>query len=134
MLKFLLKVADLTCMIRIVLILSLLFSFSAQAEKKAICSLYYAKEVRKIVESSGHFDKFKHCGVSCLLTLRCPSVDVLQIGIFKELADIVGPGNAEWLDLEADYKGVRLVTSKKAKNDQECLSQCHQIYPEGSCR
>lgn len=121
-------------MIRILVIFSIFFSFSAQADKKAICSLYYASDVKKIVESKGHFDKFKHCGVSCLLTLRCPSVDVLQIGIFKELADVFGPGNAEWDDLEADYKGVKLVTSKKANNDQECLTQCHQIYPEGSCR
>ena len=121
-------------MIRLITLLSTLLSFSAYAENKAICSLYYASDVKKIVESSGHFDKFKHCGVSCLLALRCPSADVLSIGILKELADTVGPGNAEWDDLEADYAGVRLVTSKKARTDKECLSLCHQIYPEGSCR
>ncbi len=121
-------------MIRLIGILTILISFSAKAERTAICSMYYASDVKKIVEASGQFDKFKHCGVSCLLALRCPSADVLQIGILKELADVFGPGNAEWDDLEADYAGVKLVTSKKAKTDKECLSQCHQAYPEGSCR
>jgi len=99
-----------------------------------ICSLYYVSDIKKVVESNGKFDKFKHCSVSCMLTLRCPAEDVLEIGILKELGDIIGPGNAEWDDLRADYKGVELAVQKKGKTDKECMQQCHLVYPESACR
>ena len=99
-----------------------------------ICPAYYYSSVKSTVESNGTFDKFKHCAVSCLLTLRCSALDVLELGIIKELADVVGPGNAEMNDLRADYYGVSLATSLKAKNDKSCMAQCHVKYPENSCQ
>jgi len=123
-------------MFKLLLFLSLFVCFAVQAEEKQavpICSMYYASAVKKIAEANGKFDKFKHCSVSCMLTLRCPAVDVLEIGILKELADVVGPGNAEMADLRADYAGVDLAVSKKAKTDQTCMDKCHGLYPEGSC-
>jgi hypothetical protein len=123
-------------MVQIITLFLVIASFSVLAEEKKtipICSLYYASAVKKVVEANGHFDKFKHCSVSCMLTLRCPASDVLEIGILKELADVVGPGNAEMADLRADYKGVDLAASGKAKTDKTCMEQCHMIYPENSC-
>jgi len=104
-----------------------------EKQKTAICSLWYASEVKDKVEKKGSYDKFKHCAVSCLLTLRCPATDVMQIGIYKELADIVGPGNAEMKDLMSNFDGIDLVLRRKAKNDDECIKQCHVLYPEKAC-
>lgn len=112
-----------------------MISINASAkESMIICPAYYYSSVKSTVESNGTFDKFKHCAVSCLLTLRCSALDVLELGIIKELADVVGPGNAEMNDLRADYYGVSLATSLKAKNDKSCMVQCHVKYPENSCQ
>ncbi len=112
---------------------TMVFSTSLLAkEQLIICPALYYTSVKKVVEANGSYDKFKHCAVSCLLTIRCPAADVLELGIIKELADVVGPGNAEMADLEADYHGVKLGSIFKA-SDHSCLSQCHKAYPENSC-
>ena len=116
------------------IILALLFSFHAFAANESseaipVCSLLYVKAVKKKAESHGDLDKYKHCAVSCMLALRCPAYDVLEIGILKELADIVGPGNAELNDFKANYEGVNLVTSKKSRTDESCIKECKKIYP-----
>lgn len=117
----------------------ILFIFSlsvlAKSEKKAIpiCSLYYLSDVKAKAIAHGNFDKYKHCAVSCMLALRCSPSDVLEIGILKELADVVGPGNAEMADLRADYKGVDIAVKKEATTDKKCMDACHSYYPENSC-
>ncbi len=114
--------------------LSLLISTQSFAEEMMICSALNYSKVKKIVESQGSYDKYKHCAVSCLLTLRCPASEVFNLGVLKELADMVGPGNAEWDDLKADAEGIKLVTSKKAKTDQQCIDQCKLIQtPATNC-
>ena len=127
--------SDRKAMFRILLLLTLVIPLNLWAEEAAvICPIYHYKSVKKIAESSGQYDKFKHCAVSCLLTLRCPAVDVLEIGILKELADVVGPGNAELDDLKANFDGVDLVVKKKVKTDKACLAGCHKLYPANSCQ
>jgi hypothetical protein len=106
-------------------------SFAAEDEKELIlCPLFYLKEVKKTVEENGDFDKYKHCAVSCMLTLRCSPVDVMEIGFYKEFADVFGPGNAEMADLKADYYGISLVTSKDANSDSTCIQQCKAKFKE----
>jgi hypothetical protein len=118
----------------IVLFLSLFILTTAQAAEKAamICSVLNYSKVKAKVEAEGSYDKFKHCAVSCLLTLRCPAVEVMQLGVLKELADMFGPGNAEWDDLKADADGIKLVTSKKARTDQQCFRGCHDLHPRAN--
>lgn len=117
------------------LIFIILLSFTSQAKEanKILCSSLYYSSVKKIAEKYGSFDKYKHCAVSCMLTLRCPSFEVFEVGIIKELVDTVGPGNAEFADLQADYQGVELASTYKAKLDSECIRECHRIYPERQC-
>ena len=103
------------------------------AKEAIVCPLLYLSSVKKMVESNGNFDKFKHCSVSCLLTLRCPADEVLELGILKELMDVVGPGSAEKADLKADYLGVKLAVSTEGIDDKECMKACHSLYPEVSC-
>lgn len=121
---------------KVAMLLFMLFisSFQAHAESMLICSTLHYSEVKKKVETEGSYDKFKHCAVSCLLSLRCSPVEVMQLGVLKELGDILGPGNAEWEDLEADANGVKLVTSKKAKTDKQCFQGCHKLHsPTKNC-
>lgn len=123
---------------RSLLFFTLFFTHQLFAETQhksiPICSTLFVSSVKTKAEKMGSYDKFKHCAVSCMLTLRCPASDVLEIGILKELADVFGPGNAEMDDLEADFKGVDLVLQKKATNDDQCSSKCDKIYPRHSCK
>jgi hypothetical protein len=123
---------------RYILFFALFLSHNLLAETQhksiPICSALFVSSVKTKAEKMGGYDKFKHCAVSCMLALRCPASDVLEIGILKELADVFGPGNAEMDDLEADFKGVELVLQKKAINDDQCSSKCDKIYPRNSCK
>lgn len=122
-------------MIKTLLFLIVAFNVSNTSAKDEmiICSSIYYKSVKKTVEASGSHDKYKHCAVSCLLALRCPATEVKQLGILKEGIDVVGPGNAEMADLEADFRGVKYATSKKAKTDKECINLCKAYY-NNSCQ
>lgn len=94
-----------------------------------VCSLDHLAEAKRWVESQqNHYDKFKHCSVSCYLTLRCSAAEVMLVGLAKEFEDVFGPGNAEIADLFADRAGIRLVTSGKAQNDAECVQHCNSLY------
>ncbi len=123
---------------RYILFISLFFSHNLLAETQhksiPICSALFVSSVKTKAEKMGGYDKFKHCAVSCMLTLRCPASDVLEIGILKELADVFGPGNAEMDDLEADFKGVELVLQKKATSDDVGSTNYDKIYPRHSCK
>jgi hypothetical protein len=113
--------------------LTFLFAYPSIAKDSIdlfICPTYYYSSVKKLVEKHGTFDKYKHCAVSCALALRCPANDVLELGALKELIDVVGPGNAEIDDLKADYDGVLLAVSSKAKTDLECINKCHSLFPK----
>ena len=120
----------------IMMLLALTQTSFAESKQKSfpICSSFYVSSIKTKAEKMGGYDKFKHCAVSCMLALRCPASDVLEIGILKELADVFGPGNAELDDLEADYKGVEIVMRLKAKTDDQCKTQCDKIYPRNKCQ
>jgi len=102
------------------------FSLNASADDQKsipLFSLLYANSVKaKLVQSNN--DKYKHCAVSCMLSNRCGGFDSYQLGVLKEIWDIIGPGNAEWKDLEADMIGVQMSMHKIATNDKECNQRC----------
>lgn len=119
---------------KLILVLLLLNLTNVYAEEKALaCSMVWYSKVKKKVEARGSYDKFKHCAVSCLLALRCNPKEVLNVGILKEGLDLLGYGNAEMKDLEADIKGINFVTGKTAKTDEQCLKQCENHFSE-SCQ
>ncbi len=111
-------------------VLLFITSFSTQAASSAaMCSLLFSVRLKPQVELPGVSDKWKHCALSCLLARRCGAEDSFLLGIIKELADTVGPGNAEWADLQADLNGVTLWLIGMGKTDQMCKDQCLSIYP-----
>lgn len=107
-------------------ILLLLISGPSQA---SLCSAFFAKRLKPQVMIPDTTDKWKHCALSCLLARRCGAEDAFVLGILKELADLVGPGTAEWADLQADANGVTLWRLGFGRNDQMCKDQCASLYP-----
>ena len=79
-------------------------------------------------EQRNTYDKFKHCAVSCYLTLRCPARQVRAVGVLKEFRDLLGYGNAELADIKADFYGVKLAKRKIARHDEDCSRICDERY------
>ena len=115
------------------LVFLLLFIFGnlsfANAEEKFICSSYYAYKLKGHLPTRA-YDKWKHCTLSCWLARRCGANDAMQIGLLKELWDLVSPGNAEWEDIEADAQGISFYQEKQAGSDKECSYRCSTVYPK----
>jgi len=53
----------------------------------------------------GFDDASLHCVASGLIALRCSATESMVAGYGKELQDLLGRGNAEWRDLQADRRG-----------------------------
>jgi len=98
------------------------------AGAEALCSLYHSKKILEIAKKHSAYDKNRHCAVSCMLTLKCPSSDVLMAGILKEVQDVFGPGNAEVEDLKADALGISFAREELSLNNEECLNSCDLYY------
>ena len=112
-----------------VLFLALFFVSSAHASSEFICSIINGEKIYKELQRQNISDKAKHCTLSCHLALRCPSMEVWNLGVLKEIYDLFGPGNAEWADLEADRDGIVLATSRRARTTAECYRECRAIHP-----
>lgn len=97
------------------------------SSESIICPIYYANSLKDKLPNKTT-DKFKHCALSCQLALRCSAIDTMNLGILKEVWDLVSPGNAEWKDIEADAKGIRFAITKQAVTDNECNNKCNNIY------
>lgn len=51
-------------------------------------------------------DSKAHCLASGLIARYCSIPESYLAGIGKEVRDLLGPGDAEWRDLQADWAGV----------------------------
>ena len=52
-------------------------------------------------------DKQAHCVATGVIARHCSITEAWLAGVGKELADVLGPGDAEWGDLIADGSGIR---------------------------
>jgi hypothetical protein len=111
------------------LFLALFFVTSAHASTEFVCSILNGQKMYKELQSQNINDKAKHCTLSCHLALRCPSFEVWNLGVLKEIYDLFGDGNAEWADLEADRDGIVIATSRRARTTADCYRECREIYP-----
>lgn len=102
----------------------------ASVDDKLFCSAFYVKELAAKVNTPDANDKFKHCSVSCMLTLRCGSIDAYSAGLLKELLDMMGMGNPESADIRANLAGISFAKNKEAKSDDECMGLCFELYPK----
>lgn len=110
------------------ILLLLLSTMSFASEAAPLCSKKYASETYWKLKEMPIQDKTMHCTLSCDLTLKCGSTVSMGLGIAKEIYDIFGAGNAEWEDLKADIRGVKIARQGLVKNFKDCLSACSGLY------
>jgi hypothetical protein len=98
-------------------------------DKNLLCSYRNIPAAQTWVdEQRNSYDKFKHCAVSCYLTLRCSAMQVRTVGVLKEIRDLLGEGNPEVADIKADFYGVKLAKKKIARHDDDCSRICDERY------
>lgn len=107
----------------IVLILGL--SLNSYAEEKLLCSALVAPMAIKVVKDV-QYDKAKHCAVSCILNLYCPTAEVVSVGLIKEIADLLGMGEPDLKDIKANNIGISFSTLGMSKNPSECVELCRE--------
>jgi hypothetical protein len=105
-------------------------SVELEREKALICVQKYIPSAQKWIDEQTYngYDKFKHCAVSCYLSLRCSRPQVRMVGVLKEVYDMFGPGHAEIADIKADFYGVRLVKKEIAHDDDDCAEFCDERF------
>jgi hypothetical protein len=114
---------------RIIALLVLSFIGMAQAaEEEILCSMLNLRTVSRQARLNSTYDKNIHCAVSCMLSLRCPYTEVAQAGVLKEIGDLLGLGDPDLEDIQANLYGIGLVYRREARFDRECLSGCNQRY------
>ena len=69
-------------------------------------------------------DKRAHCIASGLIARYCSISEAYLAGAATELRDLLGPGNAEWADWQADRVGIACV--RGAANDDAVARCCAQ--------
>ncbi len=67
-------------------------------------------------------DKHRHCLAGGLIARYCSLSEAYLAGLGKELRDLVGPGDAEWSDWQADRAGVRC--ARKSVTDDDVAACC----------
>ncbi len=111
----------------VVIFLILINNVHATETEKLICSFIHSFAAVKRVKPLPKIDKFKHCSVSCLLSLKCDAEEVYYFGLLKELADALGTGTPDEKDIEANKIGIQLVLDGIALDDNECLKRCDEV-------
>jgi hypothetical protein len=73
------------------------------------------------LEVGGLADMRQHCLAAGTIAIRCGGLSATMAGYGKELADVFGPGDAEWRDVAANRAGRRCAGRSK---DEAVLSAC----------
>lgn len=94
------------------------------APRPAVSSLGCMRAVRASLPANLG-DKHAHCLASGLIARRCSVAEGYLAGAGKELADLVGPGDAEWADWRADRLG--LECARTAPDDAAVDACCVRL-------
>jgi hypothetical protein len=98
------------------------------SQKSLVCAYIVGTAKRDSINKLPNTDKFKHCALSCQIGLRCSSTGTATLGFLKEIADLFGPGNSEWADIQANMKGIRYSRMDHVNSDYDCLQECSKDY------
>ena len=123
-------------MCALVLNLGLALSTSARAEESSVaiplCGILVGKAYKSEVEADSRKpDKYKHCSLSCVMTLYCGPMESMEVGILKEIYDALGFGTPDWKDIDADRVGVKIGVKQIANGDfsrESCYRSCGALY------
>lgn len=113
------------------IILALLLQLSTSlhaAEEKFICSALVGRSFYQELKPLAVTDKTKHCSLSCYLALRCGALESFNVGLVKEILDLLGAGNPEVADLRANQQGITFALSGRARSRTQCLRECKAIF------
>jgi len=105
--------------------------FNAQEQRIIpVCSAAIAYRYRNEVNLPGKPDKYKHCSLSCVMTLYCGPIGSLEVGALKELYDALGFGNPDREDLKADIKGIKAGLKIGLFGERSrCYQACSALFP-----
>jgi hypothetical protein len=105
--------------------------FDAQEQRIIpVCSAAIAYRYRNEVNLPGKPDKYKHCSLSCVMTLYCGPIGSFEIGALKELYDALGFGNPDREDLKADIKGIKAGLKIGLFGERSrCYQACSALFP-----
>jgi hypothetical protein len=105
--------------------------FNAQEQRIIpVCSAAIAYRYRNEVNLPGKPDKYKHCSLSCVMTLYCGPIGSFEIGALKELYDALGFGNPDREDLKADIKGIKAGLKIGLFGERSrCYQACSALFP-----
>ncbi len=68
------------------------------------------------------YDKQAHCLAAGLIARHCSVSEAWLASIAKEIADVFGPGDADWSDLAADRRGIGC--ARQAQDDAGLAACC----------
>lgn len=98
-----------------------------------VCGMIVGKTYKSEVEADARKpDKYKHCSLSCVMTLYCGPMESMEVGLLKELYDALGFGTPDWKDIEADQAGIKVAMKQMAHGDfsrASCYRSCNVLYP-----
>ena len=97
---------------------------SLEAEKNLLCAYTTGIIFQNEVSNMPYTDKTKHCSLSCIMAVNCRASSSLIIGVAKEAYDLIGPGQADLLDIRANIIGIKYYLQGKARNNKECKRKC----------
>jgi hypothetical protein len=123
--------------ILMMLVLGLSSPSLARAESSSaalpVCGLLVGKAFKSEVEAdTAKPDKYKHCSLSCVMTLYCGPAESMEVGVLKEIYDALGFGTPDWKDIEADRAGIKIGVKQLSKADfsrTSCYRSCATLYP-----
>jgi hypothetical protein len=95
-----------------------------------LCGTAVGFRYRSEVELPNAPDKYKHCSLSCVITLYCGPAESMETGILKEVYDALGFGDPDIEDLRADLRGIRTALRFRGSMTREdCYRACSLEYP-----
>lgn len=86
-------------------------------------ALRYRDDLKTRISSK---DKYKHCALSCIVTINCDVGSTFVLGLAKELYDMFGYGTPDINDLLANIYGIRV--GMKVSDIDSCKRICKLRY------
>lgn len=97
---------------------------------QVLCGTAIGWRFRSEVDHPSFNDKYKHCALSCVITLYCGPIESLGTGILKEVLDSLGLGDPDLEDLRADLHGIRIALRlPNSGNRDPCYRACSAEFP-----
>ena len=69
-------------------------------------------------------DRQKHCVAAALIARYCSVTEAALASVGKEMQDLLGPGDAEWRDLQSDRRGIDC--ARASASDEATVTFCLQ--------